>query len=393
MSQTPRRPSARFIAGDPLRAVAALSVVSYHYGAFAILERSGQAAHFQWYLGWPGWLLGHLDVGLFVFFALTGYLISRPFVAAYADGGPQPPAGRYLRNRLLRIVPAFWVVLTVLLLIHGTAHDPPRRIVAIYGFAQSVDEGFTARGIAGPMWTLGAELGFYLLVPLAALGLTRVSGKLDRLRRLQVVIGLSAVIAAGSLAARAGFPAMAWRRTLPALLFAFMPGVALGAAELLYGPRLAGRTGRVLAYGLLLLAGGFFAAYVAVDPGTTNFGTPTPLRGLLAALATGSFVAAPMVWQWATGRCWRVLDNAPLRWLGERSYSIYLIHQGLFIVLLVPLAAGAADTKRGFVAAFAVGVPAVIAAAYVSHRLVERPALERRLPWRRRPNHAQLTSR
>ena len=69
-----------------------------------------------------------------MFFALSGYLIARPFVFAFVHGQRLPRIWSYARNRILRIVPAFWAVLTVLLLIYGTKGATAGEVVSVYGF-------------------------------------------------------------------------------------------------------------------------------------------------------------------------------------------------------------------------------------------------------------------
>ncbi|HEX4622819.1 MAG TPA: hypothetical protein VH231_00060 [Solirubrobacteraceae bacterium] len=63
----------RFGAGDGLRALAALAVVGFHAAVIASAAAPGHASG-------PVWAVAsHLDLGLYVFFALSGYLIARPF--------------------------------------------------------------------------------------------------------------------------------------------------------------------------------------------------------------------------------------------------------------------------------------------------------------------------
>jgi hypothetical protein len=57
-----------------------------------------------------------LDVDVSVFFAIAGFLLFRPYLAAYVDGIGAPSCARYLFRRALRILPGYWVALTVLTL-------------------------------------------------------------------------------------------------------------------------------------------------------------------------------------------------------------------------------------------------------------------------------------
>ena len=78
-----------------LRAVAALLVVGTH-AAFA----TGKLTH-----GYVGAIYAHLEVGVAIFFVLTGFLLFRPWVRAAAGGSAPPDLSRYARHRVRRILP------------------------------------------------------------------------------------------------------------------------------------------------------------------------------------------------------------------------------------------------------------------------------------------------
>jgi peptidoglycan/LPS O-acetylase OafA/YrhL len=165
---------------DGLRALAATAIVLYH----------------AWLLGSSGANFGplsrfffpHLPVGVTLFFALSGFLLYRPFAAAMIRDHPLPRVGSYLRNRALRIFPAYWVVLLVGALVleavfvrtspldlatGGLRHDPVtllRNVVLIQNYHP--DTYFT--GI-GPAWSLAIEVVFYLALPILALIAVRLA--------------------------------------------------------------------------------------------------------------------------------------------------------------------------------------------------------------------------
>nr|ABP44838.1 acyltransferases-like protein [Mycolicibacterium gilvum PYR-GCK] len=82
-----------------LRAVAALLVVGTH-AAFA----TGYLTH-----GYLGTMYARLEIGVAVFFVLSGFLLFRPWVAAAAEGRRGPSVRRFARRRLRRIVPAYLI--------------------------------------------------------------------------------------------------------------------------------------------------------------------------------------------------------------------------------------------------------------------------------------------
>ena len=108
-----------------------------------------------------------------VFFVLSGYLIARPFVAAHVQDRPQPDVARYARNRILRIVPAFWVAILATLIVFGLLGSPAWvvPVTLLFGQAFVAEEPFVTHIAQG--WTLGTEMAFYALVPLVALWFSR----------------------------------------------------------------------------------------------------------------------------------------------------------------------------------------------------------------------------
>jgi peptidoglycan/LPS O-acetylase OafA/YrhL len=378
----------RFIAGDPLRALAALSVLVYHA---AFLARDPVPASWEEASAAYGDVLTHglaaLDAGLFVFFVLSGYLIGGPFVRAFVEGRPPPRVGPYLRNRALRIVPAFWVVITVVVVVHAGAGSSFGEIAAIYLFAQSWDLS-EAASYVGQAWTLHTEVAFYVLVPLVALALTRVAGgRLDEDGRRRLVLVLLGAVFAGSLALSELNVAMGpneggtedrfWQTTITTMAWAFVPGVALAVVR----PR---SFGRRIPY--VLFGAGLAALALYATTGDLAAFPPRPGVGprLLLAVGAGCLVAAPLVLQWSEGRAWRALDNGPLHWLGERSYSIYLVHQAILLEM-----AGWSlledNARAHFLLVLAAALALTLPASALLHRLVERPALDLRARWRREP--------
>ena len=366
----------RFIAGDPLRALAALSVLAYHmaFGA-ALLSTAGGSRdeRFADAFGPAGRVLGNLDLGLFVFFVLSGYLLARPFLRAIVDGEPRPATGRYLRNRFLRIVPAYWFVLTVTLVLHGTVGSSPGEIASMYGFGQVYDPS-PATGLMVQAWTLDVEMAFYLVLPVGAVALAwGLRGRLTPAGRLAAVLGLLAAVLVGSLVVRELGPQTdQFQRLLPSMLFAFVPGIALAALELRVPAWLRAR-GVAIAIGLLPIALLCFVLYAASDPHANA------RRALLAAAGAGALVAAPLVYQWSSGRAWRALDNPVMDWLGARSYSIYLVHYAIGIEL-VSLARDAGSAWGAFGITLALDLPLSLIAAALVYRFIERPFLRLRAP-------------
>jgi peptidoglycan/LPS O-acetylase OafA/YrhL len=364
----------RFTAGDPLRAVAALAVVAFHITLPGVVRQPN---------GDPfGFLTGPfvtLRLGIYLFFVLSGYLLARPFIVAFHTGEPLPRLSGYTRNRLLRIVPAFWAVTLLVLIRFGDQGSTTREVLAVFGFVQTYDEGpFTTYMVQG--WTLGAEMLFYLLLPVAAIALTRTLGRWrpSRARLLAAVAVLGGAFTVILVVRITGDGRFAQRPRPPVMLFAFAPGVALAAAEVLGAGRwLHARRGSAIAVACFA-AGLALLLLVSLDAFRD-----VVWQTLLGTLGCSLLVAGPLVLEWTRQRTWRWLDNSLMHGLGVRSYAIYLVH--------VPVIKEIGDVYTGHgpwagaLRMALLALPATLLAAEVVHRLVEVPFLSLRARWRRSP--------
>jgi peptidoglycan/LPS O-acetylase OafA/YrhL len=361
-----------------VRAVAALMVLAFHLHHYVEPRRLGLGPFDVTPLVTIGW------AGVNVFFVLSGFLITLHLaerLAGRAVGAAYLP---YLRDRVLRVVPAYWAQIGVLFAVAWLAtgawpawapHVPAHLV-----FLQNLSpEGHAA--INGVYWSLPVEFAFYLVAPFLAAWAWSAPDE-AALRRRALALALAGVVAC-----------VAWRafaiRQVPegaATTFwwtaAHLPGnadaFALGAAAaLLYGaagwpdaahePRWSRRGDALLVLGL---AGGVGALYL-LDALVEGYWSGTWIFyawGTLLALAVALAVFGIAV----GGRIARTLfENAPIVWLGAVSYSLYLWHP----VLLTPLAA-ALDARAGGFLDFAwKAVPPIVAVAALSYYLVERPFL------------------
>jgi peptidoglycan/LPS O-acetylase OafA/YrhL len=365
------------VGGDALRGAAAIGVLCGHVAAYALYVVDGESGpsavgfdDFIAHYGALGLLLSVVIKSVWVFFVLSGYLIARPAIAAYCAGRPLPGLRSYMRKRLYRIVPAFWVTIVLTAIVLGTQGTSPLDLLAVVLFAQTYAASSFGDSI-GQAWTLGAELSFYLLVPLAgylAVVLTR-GRPAQRGRVVVVVLAAGAIftlsLGAGLLLGRDDLHL----RWAPAILFAFMPGVALAALEQVLPPLVRGRrAGRVLALAVMAVGLGLFV--VAGLPGS-----PSGSGRLVVVIGSGLILAAILLKQWVDGTCWAILDNRVLRWVGERSYSTYLLHLLAIQVFLHHVSGGSDWSALGWLmlATLATTLPA----AALMYRYVELPFLRR----------------
>jgi peptidoglycan/LPS O-acetylase OafA/YrhL len=339
---------------DGLRGLAALAVVVLHVWMYTEANTGGRSVLVDA-------VIGELRVAVGLFFVLSGFLLVRPWIAAARGERAMPDVGRYAVRRLARIGPAYWAALVgSFLLFAGTGHGRSAGAGALPVFALFLQNMFGAtRGrLDPPMWSLGVEVAFYVVLPVVGWALVRAARRRGPVRGpLAVCAALVALNLAWLYAGtRGGWPPETmW--TLPTYLAMFACGV--GAAVVAHGVR----PGRGTA--LALLACGWGA--VVLNGWWHSSGTG--LAGHVVADLPAALGFAAVVAVVAT-RPGGVLASAPLRALGAVSYGVYLWHMPVLFWLqlhgLFPRTALAALP-------LVLGPTLVLGAA--SWWLVERPAL------------------
>ena len=342
-----------------LRGIAALLVVLYH--AQPVLNRTYGLA-----------LDSHVGVvGVDIFFVLSG------FVMVISNPHPDPATtGRFLAQRFFRIVPLYWLATAAIIACFVIGFRPvglhyldPWIVLQSALFIPSQFPHGRHDLILTVGWTLMFELFFY-----AALALT------FPLRSIGKSVGLLTLLfAALAVAGRVAPP-------LPYLLNFFTAPIML---EFLYGAMLALAYARwsdaaprwLAPAGLILMAAGF-AIVIALDA----TGVPVPnkhdARFLLLGLPAALVVAGALAME--RGR-W-VLRQSWLLELGAASYVLYLFHP---LVLQASVKAVHPLLPRSPLLAGAGALLACLVVAFVIHRIIEQPMLERaKKLMRRRGNTA-----
>lgn len=357
----PTRTHARFAGLDGLRAVAVILVVVYHV--------------------FPGWIARSGFIGVDMFFVISGFLITSLLLREHtATGGIR--LLDFWRRRARRLLPALAVVVTVTatwaLLVGGDvlvrlgwqvlgAGTFSYNWVSVAGHSSyfSADTPELLRNI----WSLAVEEQFYwvwpLLLPLFLL--------IPRLRwRVGAAAGAAVLSAAGMavVVGTGGDLTLAYFGT-DTHAFGLLLGVALAVAlqrmyaeppAWLFTPRIrhvGTGVGAAAVAGLCITAMLPEGDSVLTFPGTLLLASILAGVAVVTATAPGSVLGPALDW-------------APLRWIGDRSYGIYLWHWPLFVLLAAMTGRNAAaDNVPMWVGMLTIAL--TIAAAALSFRFIEQP--------------------
>jgi peptidoglycan/LPS O-acetylase OafA/YrhL len=338
---------------DGIRGIAAVAVVAHHYG-------------------YRGTALG--DAAVLVFFALSGFLIvgilhalrlqvereRRSFASAFRE---------FWTNRILRIFPAYYVVLLVATLteLHvgyvSLWNGLPWYVLYLQNFYVGLLQPFWLT--LAHTWTLAVEQQFYLLAAPAFLLVEA---------RLHAALATSLLLISASIWIALGLAGMSDHslRLLPPHGFAY---AAAGGLAYLLGRRI-----DLPAPGAVALAVAATLAVLVFSAGHLPWAPLAPSSPIpsIASLACCSLLV------WATAQAqpsrWTAyLDCAPLRALGAISYGLYIVHVPIAFALARPgnawiAALGAPKPLHGPLF-FLLVLSLSIAAASVLYLCVERPAL------------------
>jgi exopolysaccharide biosynthesis WecB/TagA/CpsF family protein len=303
MARAERSPSAYVPGLDGLRAVCITLVVLSHMEFGALV---------------PGGL------GVTIFFFISGYLIIRLLMAEHdAFGAVDLP--RFYGRRMLRLLPELIVLMAVLGLVLGPLLNQPLRLGAlaaglaywtnyyvIFGAGAACDHC----AVTGHLWSLAVEEHFYLLAPLAMVAAAFAP------RRLLTLFGAAIV---GAMAWRA----IAWYGLHHSELYTYeatecrLDSIGWGCLAAVLERHSAGFMGLIRRRGAAVF--GLGAALMLVSLAVRDDGFRATFRYSLQGLGLLALVM-PLVAAPALSPINRIVELAPLRWMGRRSYGGYLWH-------------------------------------------------------------------
>jgi peptidoglycan/LPS O-acetylase OafA/YrhL len=358
----------RFPLFDGLRAIAVLAVLVTHT---ALLSGANQ-------LAWYGKYTARLDVGVTIFFLISGFLLYRPFAAAHLDGRDGPRVRDYARRRVLRIVPAYWLALTVLAIYPGLLQMWTGHSWIYYLFLQDYRAEWTFGGLQ-PAWSLAIEAAFYVALPFVAYGLRRAGARMDRAGRVWLEAAVIGALGVASFALRA----LTTTGVLHITLLGTFDWFALGMLLAVASAALAQREPRAVQFlrrwpssAWLVALALFWFTSTQLGLGGSLFVRVTTAQSIAQHALYGAiafFLLLPAVFGGdADGVPRRVLRNRVVAWLGLISYGIFLWHHPIALELTSNRDLFGSFRMLGITGAtFAIAVTC----AAISYYALERPIL------------------
>lgn len=369
---------------DGIRGLAALYVVIHHVAQIYLGEKSNPPAAFYWFI--PLMQLGHFAVAIFI--VLSGFCLMLP-VAQSTDGRLRDGFLRYFRRRVRRIVPAFYAAILMSLLLVAFVPSMRRHDGEFWNFAFGGADWHTYfdwKAIAShllvlhalspnwinridpPMWSIGVEWLNYFLMPLLLIPVWRKAGAAAL---VIFAIGLSFLPYASKPIFHHEQYTMHWAQ--PWFLALFAMGMA-GAAILF--PKAASDRSSKLDDLLLRLA---------MHP------LALPLIGIAIYFCRRNRVAVDFLVAAVTlcvifhssrattigKHLLKTLESRFAVWLGAISYSLYLFHGPLLMLLQRLLEPLHLSSGPRLAAMLMLGMPIALIAGVIGYRLFERPFLGR----------------
>ncbi|MDL9937714.1 acyltransferase [Gordonia sp. ABSL1-1] len=326
----------------------------------------------------PGRFFARFEIGVALFFVLSGYLLFRPWASAARERTDLPSGTRYFWHRARRILPAYWITVTIVYLISAAApgvvesatgtgwggYLRTMTLTQVYGFGH-LHGGLTQ------MWSLAAEVVFYLVLPLIGVVLIGVSR--GRWRPDLLIIGLLAVLAISPawLVAVAGSDSAdpTARLWAPAFIGWFAAGMILAVVAPMFR-RWSPNWSVPVAMLIFLVSAGELAGEPTIVPTSASAAVVKHLLYLVVAvglIGPLTVVAARIEAGDDRPNWWsRFCGCGPMVWFGEISYEFFLVH--VLVLELVMAVLGYDDFTGSMMVSFLAATAVSVPVAWALHR-------------------------
>ena len=346
----------RYMPGlDGLRAVSVLAVMAYHLNV--------------------EWASGGL-LGVAIFFVLSGYLITDQILQQWKKDGRLHLTNFWIR-RVKRLIPSM-IVMLIFVAVWLLISDPSRLSALKGDFVSSAlyvnnwylifhdvsyFERFGPQSPIGHLWSLAIEEQFYLLWPLLLfllLHLTRQRGKLV----LIIMVGsIVSALAMGILYTPGADPSRVYYGTDTRAF-----GLLIGAALAVIWPSVPARSRISVTHSKLMDIAGVLLLIILLwmIVHTDEYGSFLYEGGLfLVSILTAILIA---ILAHPHSRLGKFMGLRPLRWIGVRSYSLYVWHFPIMV-----LTSSNVNTEQGSVVRIIFQILASVLFAIVSYTYIEEP--------------------
>jgi len=379
----------RISGADGLRALACLLVVWHHTTQRFNPEKSAdwiQGIHF---FGMRA------EVGVSLFFVLSGCLLSLPFWYSFVNGSPTPKLWFYAINRAARIIPAYWFNLLLCTLVALWVFDLNInwwRLISGLLFINSYHySSFFPAELNGPLWSIGLEVSCYVLLPVLLVliikNTQRISAAFAGIIGCIVVLQILNPLVINTF--MLNNKSKGWQYGLTGGAKQWLPYWNIGSfftqflcgslAALIIIVLRAHGTLKSLTFDIsavLFATAAIWLVAIGLEPGAPNSFTKQPyLAPFFAILMAGVIVSASLSTQ-----VYKLLDNKLFRWIAKISFSIYLWH--MFLIVIIErkffskyLYYGLTDLSEWIMISSIVLIGSIILAA-TSWRFLESPILK-----------------
>ena len=379
----------RISGADGLRALACLLVVWHHTTQRFNPEKSAdwiQGIHF---FGMRA------EVGVSLFFVLSGCLLSLPFWYSFVNASPTPKLWFYVINRAARIIPAYWFNLLLCTLVALWVFELNInwwRLISGLLFINSYHySSFFPAELNGPLWSIGLEVSCYVLLPVLLFLIIKNTQRISA--AFAGIIGCIAVLQILNPWVINNFMTSnklkGWQYGLTGGAKQWLPYWNIGSfftqflcgslAALIIIVLRARGTLKSLTFDIsavLFATAAIWLVAIGLEPGAPNSFTQQPyMAPFFAILMVGVIVSASL-----SGQVYKLLDNKLFQWIAKISFSIYLWHMFLIVIIERKFVSkylyyGLTDLSEWVMISSIVLIGSIILAA-TSWRFLESPILK-----------------